>query len=337
MKKSLYLMLAVVFFAGLGCNRQSEESGNDNSNAPVSTSIDDLNAKIKTDTANASLYHQRAMLYLAEKNPNMAMRDMLSAIQLDPDNPSLLISLSDIYLSMGLLDNCAESLNKALELDPENTESMLKLSEIYLILKNFPEAIESADRAIEVDKSNPLPYFIKGYTFAEAGDTLNAIKSYLDAIDRNQEYYDAYVQLGLIYSTAGNRLAVDYFNNALNINPESIEAIYALGMFFQDAGETENAIAAYSKLLVLDPQNIYANYNLGYVHLVLMGDYEQAIGFFDQAIVLKPDYFEAMYNKGYCLELLGEYQQARDLYNEVLEIEVNYDKAIQGLNRIYGK
>jgi len=337
MKKSLYLMLVVVLFASMACNRQSGESGNNDSEAPVSTNINDLNAKIQADTANSSLYHQRAMLYLAENNPNMAMRDMLSAIQLDPDNPSLLLTLSDIYMSMGLLDNCAESLNKALELDPENTESMLKLSEIYLILKNYQEAIVNADKAIEVDKSDPLPYFIKGYTFAEAGDTLNAIKSYLDAIDRNQEYYDAYIQLGLIYSTKGNRLAVDYFNNALNIDPESIEAIYALGMFYQGAGETENAIAAYNKLLVLDPQNIYANYNLGYVHLVLRGDYEQAIGFFDQAILLKPDYFEALYNKGYCLELLGEYSQARDLYNEVLEIEVNYDKAIQGLNRIYGK
>ena len=104
---------------------------------------------------------------------------------------------------------------------PENTESMLKLSEIHLILKNYKEALENADRAIAVDKSNPLPYFMKGYTFAEAGDTVNAFKSYLEAVDRNQEYYDAYVQLGLIYSISGSQLAIDFFNNALNSKTNS--------------------------------------------------------------------------------------------------------------------
>ncbi len=88
---------------------------------------------------------------------------------------------------------------------------------------------------------------------------------------------------------------------------------------------------------MVEPQNVYSNYNLGYIYLVLMGEYEKAIEFFDQAFLLKPDYYEALYNKGYCLELLGEYQQARDIYNEVLEIEVNYEKAVAGLNRIYGK
>ena len=339
MKKALLYILLPVFMIGISCNRQpagtvSEET-NTSESAP--TGLDGITALINIDTSNAILYQQRAMIYLSQRDHNKAMRDMLAAIQLDPGNASYLLTLSDIYLSMGLLDNCAESLNKALELDPENTESMLKLSEIHLIRKNYREAIENADKAIVVDKSNPLPYFIKGYIFAEAGDTVNAIKNYLEAIDRNQEYYDAYMQLGLIYSTVGNRIAIDYFNNALNIDPQSIEAIYALAMFYQQAGDAENAIAAYNKLILLDPQNVYANYNLGYVHLVLMGDFEQAIDFFDKALALKPDYFEAIYNLGYCYELLGDYDMARNLYKDVLELEVNYEKAIAGLNRIYGK
>jgi tetratricopeptide (TPR) repeat protein len=265
------------------------------------------------------------------------MRDMLAAIERDPDNPEYLLTLSDIFLSMGLAENCAETLDKVLELEPENTEAMLKLAEIYLLLENYPEAIANADKAIAVDRTNALPHFIKGWTFAEAGDTVNAIKSYLEAIDRKQDYYDAYIQLGLIYSTANNVLAIDYLNNALNIDPQSVEAMYALGMFYQDAGDAETAMTYYNQLLTIDPSNVYATYNLGYIYLVLIGDYEKAIEQFDQALMLKPDYFEALYNKGYCLELLGEYSAARDAYSEVLEMETNYQKAIDGLNRIYNK
>ena len=71
--------------------------------------------------------------------------------------------------------------------------------------------------------------------------------------------------------------------------------------------------------------------------MVMLGDYEQAIAYFDRAAQLNPNYFEAIYNKAYCYELLGDYQTARELYNAVLKIEVNYEKAIEGLNRIYSK
>ncbi|MEN8225951.1 MAG: tetratricopeptide repeat protein, partial [Bacteroidota bacterium] len=168
-------------------------------------------------------------------------------------------------------------------------------------------------------------------------DTVSAIKNYLEAIDKNQSYYDAHIQLGLIYSTANNALAIDYFNNALNLDPQSIEALYALGLFYQQTGDAEKAMSTYNRLLIADPENVYGHYNLGYVNLVLLKEFEQAIIHFDMASQLKPDYFEAVYNKAYCYELLGDYQTARELYNAVLEIEINYARAIEGLNRIQGR
>jgi tetratricopeptide (TPR) repeat protein len=240
-------------------------------------------------------------------------------------------------MSMGLYENSMESLNRVLVIDPENTESLLKLAELNLILRKYREAIDYSRQAIALDSRDPLPYFIMAYTFAEAGDTVQAIKNYLEVVNRDQDYYDAYIQLGLIYSTAGNDLAVDYFNNALNLDPNSIEALYALAMYYQQTENATNAIATYNKLLLIDPENVYANYNLGYVHLVLLNDFKQAIKYFTKAVELNPRYYEALYNLGYCYELTADYGRARELYNKTLEIEVNYDRAVEGLNRVYGK
>lgn len=333
---NLLLLFLSIGLLLVSCNQQSDKSADDSQEAAV-TEIDELSMMIVEDSTDASLYEQRAIAYLNEKNHNMAMRDMLQAIQLDPDNAAYMLTLSDIYMSMGLMENCMEALDKALKLEPDNVESMLKLAEINLIMMKHKEAIEYADMAIDADKSNPLPYFIKAYTYEEAGDTVGAIKNYLEAIDKNQSYYDAYIQLGLIYSTANNPLAIDYFNNALNLDPQSVEALYALGLFYQQAEDTENAISTYNRLLVVDPQNVYGHYNLGYVNLVLLNNFEEAIVHFDRASQLKPDYFEAIFNKGYCYELLGENEVARELYTEVLRIQVNYPRAIEGLNRIQGK
>jgi len=338
MKNSVLYFMVLLAFIIFSCDRiSSPQDNNIQASDTTLSDLDRLTASIMQDSTNAALYQERALIYLARQNENLALRDVNMAIQLDPGNSGYILTLSDIYMSMGLLENCMESIKRVLVLDPENSESFLKLAELNLILKNYKEAIENANQAIALDKRNPLPYFIRAYTFAEAGDTNNAIKSYLEVVNRDQNHYDAYIQLGLIYSVANNELAIDYFNNALNIDPNSLEALYALAMFYQQTENADLAIATYNKLLLIDPLNVHGHYNLGYVHLVLRGDVEQAITYFAKAAELNPQYYEAIYNQAYCYELSGEYEQARELYNKVLEIEVNYDKAIAGLNRIFGK
>lgn len=338
MKNNIFILLLLA--AGLfffSCGQQKTAQTNDEQATNEQGDIGSISELIKEDSTDAALFEQRARLYLDNKNFNLAMRDMLVAIELDPKNHNYMLTLADIYLSMGLLENTMEALDRSLELQPGNIESMLKLSEIAIMLKKYNKALEYADMAAEIDKTDPLPHFMKGYIFAQAGDTLNAIKSYLETLNLKQDHYEAYVELGLIYSTRGNPIAVDYFNNALNINPQSIEALYALGMFYQERDDAENAMIAYNKILVIDPNNPFANYNLGYVHLVILSEFEQAIQYFEIVEQIDPSYYEATYNKAYCHELLGNYQMARELYNKVLEMQVNYPLAIEGLNRIQGK
>jgi tetratricopeptide (TPR) repeat protein len=335
------IILGFILLAGmamLSCQRKSSEPAADTTAADTAAyTIESLSRQIMQDSSNAGLFRDRAMLYLAQQNPNRALRDMNAAITLNPGNPRFMLDLADIFLSMGLIENTMESLNKALSLDPANMETLLKLAEINLILQQYVAAVEYSDKAIVLERSNPLPYFIKAYTFAETGDTLRAIKTYLEAITVDQEYYDAYIQLGLIYSKTKNRLAIDYLNNALNIRPESIEALYALALVYQEQEQADNAIQTYNRLLLINPEHIHAIYNLGYVHLVLLNDYEQAITYFDKVLELNPEYYDALYNKAYCYELLGDPSTAWDLYKQVLEIAVNHEKAINGLNRLEGR
>ncbi len=39
-----------------------------------------------------------------------------------------------------------------------------------------------------------------------------------------------------------NKLAVDYFNNALNIKPDNIDVSYYLAMYYQETGSYDEAI-----------------------------------------------------------------------------------------------
>ena len=49
---------------------------------------------------------------------------------------------------------------------------------------------------------------------------------------------------------------------------------------------------------------------------------------------MNPEYTEAYYNRGFAYELLKDVENSQRDYNKVLELHPNYEKAIDGLNRI---
>lgn len=235
---------------------------------------------------------------------------------------------------MGNPDKCKDALDKALKIDPNNKQAIQKLAELYLILQDYDKTYETVNKALEADNFNPIAYYIRGFALLEQADTLGAIDALKMAVYQDQGFYDAYLQLGLIFSALQNPLAAEYFNTAINISPESLEPYYNLGLYYQENGQVKKAISTYRMILEMQPHHVNTIYNLGYINLVYVQDFETAIGFFTEVIQIEPSYAGAYYNRGYTYEMLGKNNLAREDYKKTLEIETNYTKAIDGLNRL---
>jgi tetratricopeptide (TPR) repeat protein len=300
----------------------------------ISPEIAALNAKIKKDSANPELYNQRAEL-LAQKNKlDEALADIRTALNIDSTKAAYYLTLSDVYFAQGRSRNCTQAIEKALAIDPKNVDADLKYAELKMYFKEYKTTFEYIGKALEIDKINAKAHFMEGITYKLTGDTVKAVSCFRTTIDQDPNYYHAYMELGLLFSLKNNRLAVDYFENALKLNPKSIEARYGLGMFYQGNEETDNAIAEYDSILRIDPKYKMAHFNIGFIHLVYLRDYKKAIEHFTDAISCDPKYAEAYYNRGYTFELMGDMQNAKKDYNNALKIRTNYQKAIDGLNRI---
>jgi tetratricopeptide (TPR) repeat protein len=301
---------------------------------PVNLTLNELNAKILADSLNPETYYQRSLFYLDEKEINKALADIGRAIRLDGKNSDYFVALADIYLAMGKIPNCLESLKKAEELDPANNDALLKLAEVYLILRDYQNTFSYTKKVLDRDLINPLAYFIRGYAYMEQGDTTLAIKNFQTAADQDQNYYNAYVELGILYATLKNPVAAGYLQTAVKIDPNKAEAYYLLGMVYQEQEIIPKAIEAYEKLLIISPDYKEAHYNLGYINLVYLQDFPKAIQFFNKAISLDPKYTEAYFNRGYSYELSGDPENARKDFLKALEITPNYERSILGLNRL---
>jgi tetratricopeptide (TPR) repeat protein len=334
--------LTFLFFISLccilaSCGPGKENSNNTDKNDSIPSDLAALNKKIADNPKDAASFNKRAELYIKKSDVENALRDINQALQIDPKNSAYLRTLSDIYFSMGKVEKCRETLLKAMEINPADNEAILKLSELLFYLKEYQKVLDYTSKALKNDEGIAKAYFIKGMTFKEIGDTAKAVKSFQIAVEKNQDYYDAYMQLGLLFSIAGNPLAVDYFNNALNINPKSTEAYYGLAMFYQENEQEKKAIDIYKNIIKLDPKDKRPYYNIGYINLVYLKKYDDAESYFSEAIKNDPGYAEAYYNRGFSYELAGNKKNAISDYKKALELKTNYEKAIKALNRIEGR
>jgi tetratricopeptide (TPR) repeat protein len=293
-----------------------------------------LNQKVHADSLNPENFNLRARYYLEQKDINKALADINIAIQLDGKKSDYFVTLSEIYLEMGRIPNCLEALKKAEVIDPVNNNALLKLAEVYLILKDYPNVFGYTKRALDLDKMNPRAFFFRGFAYAELGDTALAIRNFQAAADQDQNYYDAYLELGVIYSAQRNQLAAGYLETATRIAPGKAEAHYLLGLAYQEQENIPKAIETYEKLIAVFPDFKEAHYNLGYINLVYLKDFEAAVKFFSKAISLDPKYTDAYFNRGYSYELMGDYANAKKDYEKALEMVPNYERSIRGLNRL---
>ena len=333
------IIITGAFFSFLFLNSCAENKEKINEEEAIITSTNDTilvkyNEQIKTDPNNPDLYHERAKYFFATQNVEAALADMNRVFILDSSKAEYFITLSALYFSKGMAGNVKASLEKSIELEPKNITALMKLAELYLYLEKHKECIGTIDKVLRIDKYNAKAYFIKGMAFKETGDTAKAVSSFQTTVEQDPEYYHAYMQLGLLFSSANNKLAIDYFNSAIKINPQSTEAYYGLGLFLQENEMYEKAIEAYTIILQIDPIYKHAYYNLGYVHSEYLKDYKAAIGYFSNAIKSSPEYYEAFYMRGLSYERIGDLKNAEADYRASLKIKPDYDLAAMGLNRI---
>jgi tetratricopeptide (TPR) repeat protein len=340
MKEIKFSTILIILLIGMlsACNQKGKttdkEAIHNEPTDSIGERLAELNDLLMKNTGNAGLYNERAALYNNMENYREALKDALTSIEIDSAMSDYYVTLADAYLGLGKLQTSLQSLDKATLLDPQNTKALIKLAEINIIFRDYKKALGYIDEVIKLNELEPMSYFLRGVVLLENNDTLLAIRNFQKSIDVDQDFFDAHLQLGLIFAEKKNKMAIDYFNNALNIKPDQTDVSYYLAMYYQETGGYDEAIKIYESLLLKDTTFYFSLYNIGYINLVYLKDYPKAVEYFTKVIELKPDYTDAWYNRGFAWELQKNPENSRNDYKKALELTPNYKKAIDGLNRI---
>lgn len=304
---------------------------------PKGDSLTVLSELIKKDPGNLDLYVRRSRVNMANKNYAYALNDMDHVISIDSSKSSYLLAAADINFFVGRVKRTQQLLERSVQINPEDVECKLRLAQLYHYLTKYDDELRLIDEALKLDIHNAQAYFMKGMMFKEKGDTARALSSMQTAVEQDPDHYNAYIQLGVMYAAKRNPIAESYYLNAIKINPSSEEAIYNLGMYYQEMEIWNRAIETYTTLLKLNPKHFDAHYNLGIIHATKLNVVDEGMKYFNAAIQDDPEEPRGYYGLGYCYEKKGDINNARNFYQSALSVDSTYTYAAIALGKLSGK
>ena len=291
-----------------------------------------LNDDIAANPNRADLLFQRAKVFIQRDVMNQAYEDLNRATAIDSTNTEYLMLLADVAFKTFQIKKASDTFEKVVKLDPKNKDAYLKLSELYFYVKGYQKSLLYSNEALKLDKNLVRAYYLRGFAYKEMGDTAKAVSSFNTVVDLRPDY-DAFIQLGNIYAARNNPLAVQYYNNALKVEPNNTEALYNRGLFFQNTGEIGKAMADYNTIIKIDPHYADAYFNMGYINSVLSSNWNEAIRFYTEAIKADDQYAEAYFNRGVCFEKTGNKEAAKKDFISTLDISPSYKPAAEKLKK----
>ena len=135
--------------------------------------------------------------------------------------------------------------------------------------------------------------------------------------------FQAYKDLGqYAYEKKQYKNAIDYFTQALDIEPNNAELYYIRGMVYLSNEENENAFKDFDKAIDLKFDSAELYYNRGYLNQQ-QGLYSDAINDYDTAISKKEDYGEAYYRRGRSKYDLDQVEEALEDFERALPLQPN--------------
>jgi tetratricopeptide (TPR) repeat protein len=117
-----------------------------------------------------------------------------------------------------------------------------------------------------------------------------------------------------------NKKAVDMYRQALQFDPENLDALNELGLTHIHIGEQDEAIFAFDLAIDIAPSD-YRGYSNKAEALLTVGAFEEANLVADAGIKQVPDNSELWTKKARALESLLRIQEAVDAYNEALKYD----------------
>lgn len=294
-----YFLVTLLSLLAVGC-RQHEISDD----MADSTKLELLDLNLERDPDNAEILAARARVLFNMQRIKEARFDIDRALKAEPENHDYLLLKADICMAGGDIQESYRTLESAERAFPDDKEVQLKLGEITFYSHDYDRSLKYLSNVTQHDANNRTALFMKGFIYKEKGDTGSAVQFFRRVCDKFPDYTPAFEELGVLYASRNDAMAVEYLSTALRLDPSNTNAMYALALFYQERQDMEKAENLYHQILDLNSSSADVWHNLGYIEMTYYSDYQRAEEYFDKALEINPQMANAIINRQLALDAM---------------------------------
>jgi len=233
---------------------------------------------IKVTDNNERAHNLLAVALANEGKHEAAVTHYRQALQISPYYVKARYNLGLSLRSLGKLDEAIAQWAEVLRIDHSHADAHINLGAALEQQGKFKEAIGHYQQALHLKPGD-----------VTAKENLTRVIENLKKTEKLQHYCEqADVLVGQ------NRIdeAIEYYNQALELNPGFILAHGRLGLALAKKGQIDEAIKHFRIVLTARPDDVEMHCNVG-ILLQQQGKIEQAIKQFRTALQINPDYTKA--------------------------------------------
>lgn len=349
MKKIIILSLLFV-----ACNNSPVEKSEPTeivSNLVEDQPIDPLSIiekEIIQKPSSPNVYLKRALYFQEKRRFPQALEDINRSLQLAPDvtflkyhKAAILYEYAVYNQDISLLDESKIYLDNTISEDLEIIEPRLLRAKIFLFEKKTEESMRLINDVLKIDERVAEAYFIKGMIYHFLGNFKLASSSYQTAIEVDSDFFDAFIHMGMLLDKMEKDNGLDYYNSAIAIRPNSLEAHRNKGLHLHFRQSYSSARESFKEVSRIDPSFEEAYFNIGNTFLGEFSEDENdaqlldsAFYYFTYAYNMNKNYVQAIHNIGLCHEIRGDIKTAKDKYHQAVDLDNNFKPSLDALNAL---
>ncbi len=317
-----------------------------------------LRSLLQNDAKNPDLYYLLGLIASAKNIHSSAVEAFYFALEINPKHLPALFNLAYSLVSWGKLYEAEKTYKKVIKLDKTVKEAYNNLANIYLVLDKKNKAKQMYKKAIEqapdyAEAKVNLAYLENDFTEIE-----NLAKQYPDeplsfyylaknlynnnqlekaynfltkALELSVTVDDFFVLLGHIHKKQlQNSLAMEAYQNAININEKNMEAILSLADLLTQANDCVSAEKLYKKALIICPESEDAHLNYA-IMLQKDGKTSLALEEYRKVILINDKNAMAHNNLALILHEVGEKEEALGLLFKAFMLDKKIAKISENL------
>ncbi|HEX8948206.1 MAG TPA: XrtA/PEP-CTERM system TPR-repeat protein PrsT [Dissulfurispiraceae bacterium] len=223
-----------------------------------------IEGRLKSDPERIDLMAELSRIYLLMGDPQKAMENARAMIAKRPDSAYGYNVLAYVYESRKEWDKAIGALKDGLKAEKNNAQTRMMLAELYTRKKDYPLAISEYDDVLKANPRDISAIFAQGAVYSMAGRKKDAVKKYLQVIERSADYVPALNNLAYLYAEGyGSKAdALKLAAKAYSLDPGNGSIADTMGYVLLKNGKTDEARKMLERAVSLLPNNPSVYYHI---------------------------------------------------------------------------